>query len=104
MAHIPALTPYQMAAYLKSLAGLPLDPAAKERIALMLVEASHPDRHNVERLDAGRARDRQDTAVAVVNHFRGVMDRATAGLHAISDDEWDALVDEANAEHTPTNE
>jgi hypothetical protein len=32
------------------------------------------------------------------------MDRATAGLQAISDDEWDALVNEANAEHTPTNE
>jgi hypothetical protein len=96
MAHLPSLTPYQMAAYLKSLAGLPLDPAAKERIALMLVEAAHPDRHNIERLDAGRARDRQDTAAAVVTHFRGVMDRATAGLQNLSDAEWDALVNEAN--------
>lgn len=96
MAHIPALNPQQMAAVIARLKTLTLSDDAKQRIALMLLEAANADRHNVDRLDAGRASDMKATAAAVRAQYDGILARTMTGLAAISDDEWDAMVAEAN--------
>lgn len=97
----PKLTPAQMAAAMKKLAALPLDDETKARIALMLLEGSstsEAEHADARRIDEGRAADQQQTAAVLTAHFSGIMSRAAQGLAAMSDEEWGALVDEANAD------
>lgn len=99
MAHVPALTPDQMARAIAKLKGLPLDAEAKKRIALMLNEAAQgAARHGADRLDSGRREDRKATARAVRAQFDGILSRAAAGLAAIDDAEWEEMINEANRE------
>jgi len=96
MPHVPALTPKQMTAAVARLNTLSLPADAKQKILAMLLEAQNPNRHDVERLDAGRRDDRKAAASALRDHFNGVLSRAAAGMAALSDAEFDAMVDEAN--------
>jgi len=94
---VPKLTAEQMAAAMQRLRSLPIDDAAKQRIALMLAEAASGEaRHDTARLDPGRALDIQTTATLLVAQFDEILVRAAAGLAEMPDDEWDALVEEAN--------
>jgi hypothetical protein len=96
MPHIPPLTDQELRSRIAQLNKLNLPLAAKQRMALMLMEASHGDRLNVERQRPGRREDMRSTMTAVKTSVSGVMARAVETLSRMSADEFDRLVDEAN--------
>ncbi len=96
MPHIPPLSDQELRARVAQLDRLNLPLAAKQRIALMLMEASHRDRLNVDRQPPGRREDLRSTMAVVQTSVGSVMARAVETLSRMSAEEFDRLVDEAN--------
>jgi hypothetical protein len=75
---------------------LNLPIGAKRRMALMLMEASSPNRLDVNRQAPGRREDMRSTMDAVKTSMGSVMSRALDTLSRISPEEFDRLVEQAN--------
>lgn len=98
--HIPALTPEQMQIALQKLQDARIPPAAKKQLQAMLEAASNPDSETTAAIIKTLSKDRQELvkemADALTLQTTMVVRRAGQGLDAISDDEWNKLVNEAN--------
>ena len=95
--HIPALNPLELEAALARLEKTNLSPRGKALIRQMLTAASNPNNESPEvvmqTLEPERRREVERVMVEVSGVMRGVMNRGGAGLLAISDEEWERLVE-----------
>jgi hypothetical protein len=100
--HIPPLDPLQLEAVLARLAATRISPAGKLQIRRMLEAAANPNAEApevvIETLPVERRTDIKQTQRAVGGIMLGLTRRGGQKLMALSDEEWNALVDEANAE------
>lgn len=98
--HIPALDDVRLAAALQQVDALKIDRASRGVLADILKAASNPDAESLPvvlaSLPKPRRRSVDKTAAQIQAITRGIMTRARDGLSALSDADWDALVDKAN--------
>lgn len=89
-----------MAVALQQVDALKIDRASRGVLADILKAASNPDAESLPvvlaSLPKPRRRSVDKTAARMQAITRGVMTRARDGLSALSDADWDALVDKAN--------
>lgn len=93
--HLPVYSGAQLRAALSALERLPISSGAKALLIDMLTEASLPNREDFSRLPAETVASIEQGIEDVTDHTKGVMARARADMLALSDAEWDALVEEA---------
>lgn len=93
--HIPALRGRRLVTVLRAIERLPVNGGARAALQQMLVEAALPDRHDPQRLGGARAalvRQAQEELQALTE---ATLSRARAQLLALSEEEWERLVEEA---------
>jgi hypothetical protein len=95
---IPALGFDSLGEAIRLLDRLPLDSGISQELIAMILEASTPDRHALDRMDAEQSDAIGAGMRSVTAHTSQVLDRATKALRDIPEDEWRRLVAEANAE------
>lgn len=97
--HIPALKPLELEAALARLNKTKLSPRGKQLIAQMLTAAANPNSEApavvIQTLPPERQANIEQTQVAIGGVMLGTLRRGGAALTAISDTEWDQLVEEA---------
>jgi gas vesicle protein len=101
--HIPALNPDRLTLAIQHiLADERLPEAAKRQMIAMLQAAANPHSESVQTvlktLPKERRNQIQGMAEEMTRHTSGIVQRAGKALDAISDEEWNRLVDEANKE------
>jgi len=96
---VPKLTPRKLQAAARLLPMLPIEADVTREVMAVLLEAATPDRHSTDRLEGERGENVRATERIARSHTSAVLRRAAAGLRAISDDEWAALVKEAAREN-----
>lgn len=94
MPDIPAMD--DLIGALSALDRLPVSGRARRYLGNMLIEASTPDRHNPARLEPTHRENVKTTVERLTEHTMSVVQRGSAALLAMSDEEWDRLVEEAN--------
>lgn len=96
--HIPAVTGKKLSAMLKTVDKMPVNKHAKQAIQDMLVEASLPNRSDPERLGPERAEHIREARAELAALTEKTISRASDALRALSDEEWDRLVDATDDE------
>lgn len=98
--HIPALSEDGLKLAIQQLEALNISKAAKQQLIAMLQAASNPASESVDvvinTLDIERRKDVQGTASALQQRMAGVATRGRQALEAMSEDEFNRLVEEAN--------
>jgi hypothetical protein len=97
---LPSLPEPQRKAIAQQLSATALSPRARRQILAMLEAASNPDAEAPDVVIQALEPERRDNilgTIDVLNRFTGgLASRGTRGVLDISDDEFNALVDEAN--------
>lgn len=100
--HVPKLDKLQLEAALARLKESGASPAAIRQVEETLKAAANPDSEKVDviisTLDKSRQKMIAKTAKQVGAITDSVMRRGRAALEAMSDEEWEKLVDEANSD------
>jgi sarcosine oxidase gamma subunit len=100
--HIPALTPLELEAFFARLDQANLSPEGRQEIKRMFSAAANGDAETpaavIRTLPEERRADIEQTSAAIGSVLNTVGRRGGARLLALSDDEWTALVEEANAD------
>lgn len=100
--HLPQLNPLELEAALARLAQTNLSAAGKALIASQLRAAANPNAEApevvIKSLAKARKEDIQQTQTDLGGMTALITARGGAALLALSDAEWDALVNEANTE------
>ncbi len=100
--HIPPLDPLQLEAVLARLNATNISPAGKLQIRRMLEAAANPNAEApevvIETLPIERRTDVQQTMRAVGGVLLGLTRRGGQKLMALSNEEWDRLVNNADNE------
>jgi len=98
--HLPQLNPLELEAALARLQQTNLSPAGKALIASQLRAAANPNAEAPEVVIKSLAKERRADVETTQLNLGGMTARITsrggAALLALSDAEWDALVNEAN--------
>lgn len=97
--HLPQLSPLELEAALARLEAAPdISPEGKRIVRQMLEAAANPNAERADvviaTLDDERRAGIEATMQAVSAVFNSVTARGRAALEAMSDDEWNALMDE----------
>lgn len=99
--HLPALKGKRLEWALSELDASALPVMAKQQLRAMLQAAANP---NAERVDVvittlppERRAEVEQAAADVARTMHGAVTRGASGLMDMSDDEWQRLVDESNA-------
>jgi len=92
---VPKLPPDRLLAASRALRRLPLDSDVARETMAILIEAATPDRHGTSRVEGEHGENIRATERLVRSHTSAALRRAAEGLRAMSDAEWDALVEEA---------
>ena len=92
---VPKLPSDRLLAAARLLPKLPIDDAVTREIMATLIEAATPDRHSPDRVEGEHGENIRATERLVRSHTGATLRRAAEGLRAMSDAEWDALVEEA---------
>lgn len=99
---MPSLPPNDLVVALQNLEALKIPKASKVALADILKAAANPHAEDitviVNALDPARKKMVKKTAKDVSAITKDIMARGRAALEAMSDEEWDRLVDEANNE------
>lgn len=97
---MPQLSPLQLEAALSRLDALGISKSAKKELRGILKASANPDGQAIDVVVRQLERERQlevsQAARAVTKVTGTALLRAAIGLNAISDDEWDRLVEQAN--------
>jgi D-alanine-D-alanine ligase-like ATP-grasp enzyme len=99
--HIPALSPERLTVALDKLKQQKnLSPAAKRQLEQMMRTAANPNNDSLNTIIKTMPKERQTQikamAVALTRQTGKAVQRGNVGLDAISSDEWERLVNEAN--------
>lgn len=98
--HLPALTPEALELVRYQLANLNVSDAAKRQLMAMLLAAADPDAESLENVIAALPDERRaevDAATGALKAtFTDIEARGSAALLALSDDDWNALIDEGD--------
>ncbi len=99
--HIPKLTPLELEAFFARLDQANLSPEGRALIKQMFSAAANGDSETpaviISTLPENRRTDIQQTSAAIGTTLSTVGRRGGARLMQLSDEEWTALVNEANA-------
>jgi hypothetical protein len=102
LTRIPALTRDRLELAKQAISALAIETGAKQAIVNMIAAASNPDAEHPAVVLKTLEQDRQDNAQAFMKQigasYDGARERGKRALLDMSDDEWAALVDEANSE------
>jgi hypothetical protein len=98
--HIPALSPEEIQVAMQKLQATRIPPAAKKQLAAMIQAAANPNSETpeavIKTLPEKRRAQIKELTTDINQHTAGVLQRAGDALEAMSDAEWDRLVEEAN--------
>jgi len=79
---------------------LPLSKRARKHLQNILAEATIPDRLHPSRLEPSHTHNIQAGMARLTERTLSVLERAATALLDMSEDEWQRLVDEANADES----
>ena len=96
MPHIPPMD--DLISALNAVGRLPVNKRARRYLERLLVEASTPDRHNPARLEPSHRENVKTGIERLTEHTLSVVERGSAALLNMSEEEWQRLVDDANPE------
>lgn len=98
--HIPALSEDGLKLAIQEIEALKISRTAKNQLIEMLKAAANPASESIDvvvaTLDLQRRKDVEDTATSLNKNMAGAAKRGKQGLQAMSDEEFQQLVDEAN--------
>ncbi len=95
---VPKLPSDRLLAAARLLPKLPIDDAVTREVMATLIEAATPDRHSTDRVEGEHGENIRATERLVRSHTSEALRRAAEGLRAISDAEWNAMIEEAAAD------
>lgn len=98
--HIPALHPDTLKLLLQDIDALKIGAKAKQQLKDMLNAAANPDNEKVDVIIRTMTKQEQAnvkaTAAAVANLTAATVARGSLALQTMTDDEWDAILDDDN--------